>query len=296
MSLVSIVMPFLDPNPEHFEQAIESVLGQTYEDWELILVDDGSGEPARRIAERYVADQPDRMQLIPSATNRPAGVSVARNTGVEVASGEFLAMLDADDVFMPDRLARHVEVLIANPQVAMAVSDTQWWFSWGDPPEKGDEHRSAGVKPGVVAPPRFLIQILRRRGEEPGTCSMTLRRSVVMEVEGFEREWRQLYEDQVFFTKIFSRFPVFYLPGVCSRYRRVPTSLSRATPHDEALEVRGEFLAWVDDYARREVPEPYREEILAACRRGNWFLDNPRAADATRRFWKACRRVRAYLR
>ena len=69
MSLVSVIMPFLDPDVRFFQEAIESVLAQSHPDWELILVDDGSGEAARDVAARMAKDYLS-LQL---PSNRPIG-------------------------------------------------------------------------------------------------------------------------------------------------------------------------------------------------------------------------------
>lgn len=293
MPEVSIIMPFLDPHPEYFQQAIESVLAQTFIDWELLLVDDGSSPPSRSVAERFAAEHPDRIRLLDSGPLRPMGTSGARNAGIAAAGGDFIAMLDSDDIYLPERLTRHVEVLNANPDVGMVVSDALWWFSWGNPPEKGDEHRSAGVKPGIVEPPRYLARILRFRSEEPHTCSITVRQQVFERLGSYEREWWGLYEDQVMFTKILSHYAAYYLPGIDAQYRRHHASLSRSTPHEDAVDVRRVFLAWVEQYASRKAPAVHRKPILRACRHAYWLVEHPWIEYVTRRFWKLYRRAGA---
>ena len=290
---VSIIVPFLDPLPSYFEEAIDSVLAQTYTDWELILIDDGSGPEALGIAERHASADPERVRIVVSGTQRPAGISAARNAGIAVARADYLALLDADDVYLPQRLERHLAALEEAPTAAMVFSDGLYWYTWGDPPEKGDEVRRAGVRPGVVHPPIFLARILRLRAEVPCTSSVTLRASAFATVGGYEPEWRGLYEDQVLYTKILSHFPVRYLPGVLAYYRRNLSSISRSASHEESLRVRADWLDWVSEYVRVEVPEEYRPTLLAAVDSAARQLRSPVFGTLIRVAWKAWHRIGA---
>lgn len=102
--LVSIVMSA--HNAERFlRESIESVLRQTYSNWELIIVDDASTDKVLSIAESFAADEP-RIRVIRCATN--CGVSRARNLGIEAARGQYLAFLDSDDLWMRGKLDTQV--------------------------------------------------------------------------------------------------------------------------------------------------------------------------------------------
>ena len=103
--LVSIVMPA--HNCERFvEEAIRSVATQTYGNWELIVVDDCSTDKTVEIVNKYVSD---RVKLIRMDQNR--GAAIARNTGVTEARGEYLAFIDADDLWLPEKLERQVKFM-----------------------------------------------------------------------------------------------------------------------------------------------------------------------------------------
>src|SRR5437867_4320953 len=80
-------------------EAIESVLGQDYAAWELLVVDDGSTDESRAIAERYCTDPGGRIRVISHSVNQ--GMSRARNSGLRHASGEYVAFLDSDDIWQP---------------------------------------------------------------------------------------------------------------------------------------------------------------------------------------------------
>lgn len=88
-------------------EAIESVINQTYENWELIIVDDGSTDDSKNIVKSYLAD--DRVNYLEHSKNR--GIAAARNTAIAAAKGRSIAFLDQDDVWLPKKLGKQIEVL-----------------------------------------------------------------------------------------------------------------------------------------------------------------------------------------
>src|SRR5215211_5603498 len=90
---VSAIIIFL--NAEKFiEEAIESVFGQTYDDWELLLVDDGSTDYSTQIALRYAEHYPEKVRYLEHPGHENRGMSAARNLGLSHARGEYVAFLD----------------------------------------------------------------------------------------------------------------------------------------------------------------------------------------------------------
>ena len=112
---VSVVMPTYNAE-RYLAQAIDSVLAQTYRDFEFLIVNDGSSDGTLDIAEAYAQKDP-RIRII-SQENQ--GGAAARNNGMEVARGEWIAMMDADDLMLPNRLERQLAFLRENPDVAVA--------------------------------------------------------------------------------------------------------------------------------------------------------------------------------
>ena len=116
MPLVSVMMPVFNAE-EYIGQAIESVISQTYPYWELIIVDDGSTDGTSKIVERYV----DRRIKVISQIN--SGEATARNTALEAVQGEYLAFLDADDMWLPEHLEQTVSYLVNHPDADAVYSD-----------------------------------------------------------------------------------------------------------------------------------------------------------------------------
>ena len=99
--LVSVVLNFF--NAEKFiREAIESVLAQTYNNWELLLVDDRSTDGSGQIALRYARKDAERVKYLTHKEREKIGRSASLNLGIRNARGEYIAFLDADDVWLPE--------------------------------------------------------------------------------------------------------------------------------------------------------------------------------------------------
>ena len=111
--LVSIVTPCYN-SEKYIADAIKSVLDQNYSNWEMIIVDDVSYDKSTDIIEKY-ANKDSRIRLIRMPKN--SGAAVCRNRGIELAQGYYLAFLDSDDMWVPQKLAIQVEFMHANQYV-----------------------------------------------------------------------------------------------------------------------------------------------------------------------------------
>ena len=118
---VSIVTTFLNPPEGFFREALDSVLAQTFGGWELLLVNDGSGEESGRIADEYAAREP-RIRLLEHENRENRGMGASRNLAFRHARGEYVAFLDADDVWLPAKLGRQIEVLAARPELGIVTT------------------------------------------------------------------------------------------------------------------------------------------------------------------------------
>lgn len=117
--LVSVIMP-MHNSESYVRIAIDSVLAQTYEKWELIVVDDASTDHSRSIVEEY-ACRDNRVRLLINDT--PVGMPYSpRNYGIKHANGDYIAFLDSDDVWLPNKLEEQLP-LFSNSRVAVVFSD-----------------------------------------------------------------------------------------------------------------------------------------------------------------------------
>jgi glycosyltransferase involved in cell wall biosynthesis len=118
--VVSVVIPCHN-YARYLPEAVSSVLAQTFRAWELVIVDDGSTDNTVEVAQDLVARHPDRCIRLLQQAN--AGVSAARNTGIEACAGRYILPLDADDVIAPTMLEKTVEVLDSDPDIGIASTD-----------------------------------------------------------------------------------------------------------------------------------------------------------------------------
>jgi glycosyltransferase involved in cell wall biosynthesis len=215
-------------NGENFlTPAIESVLSQSYENWELLLVDDGSTDNSTQIAKDYAEKYPEKVRYLQHPNHENRGMSASRNLGIDNAKGEFIAFLDADDIWLPPKLEKQVAVLQSNPEAAMVYGRTQMWYGWTGKPEdiEHDRFRTLGVQANsLIQPPTLLNIFLKGQAETPATCGVLIRRKVIQEVGGLENNFRTMHEDQAFFAKICLQYPIFVEGDSWDKYRQHPDS------------------------------------------------------------------------
>lgn len=267
--LVSVITIFL--NADRFlEEAIESVIAQTYDDWELVLVDDGSTDRSTRIAQAYAARFPSRIRYVEHPRHENRGMSASRNLGVEVARGELIGLLDADDVYLPHHLEQHVALLDGRPDVDFVFGNTKFWYSWGDAPSpESNRIRTLGFRPGTTVKPQEAVPLLvRERVRTPPTCSVLIRMEAVQRAGGFEDSFRGTYEDQVFFYKLFHTATAYFHEGCVALYRQHADSwcaLERSSlAAGRAIGFapsRRTFLEWLEAFLRRAGTPRLRRKI-----------------------------------
>lgn len=114
--MVSVIIPTYKAT--HIGDTLESVFAQTFRDYEVIVVNDGSPETMQ--LERALLKHENRIHYL-KQNNR--GVSAARNTGIRSARGEFLAFLDSDDIWLPEFLTEQLKFFAAHPSLDMACAD-----------------------------------------------------------------------------------------------------------------------------------------------------------------------------
>jgi glycosyltransferase involved in cell wall biosynthesis len=262
--LVTAIMIFLN-GEKYIADAIDSIVAQTYSNWELVLVDDGSTDGATAIAKDYAARHPDRIRYIDHPGHANLGMSASRNSGVLEGRGNFISFLDADDYWLPGRLAHFVDVARSFPDAGMIYGPTLYWYSWAE--ARGEKTPVEGQAdfPGhldlptnkLLQPPMPLRQFLVTGGGcLPGICSLLIRRDAYDRIGGFEPSFRGLYEDQVFLSKMTATYPVVVIEEVLDYYRQHTESCCYRNIEtgeyvpDDFHPSRGRYLRWLREYLR----------------------------------------------
>jgi glycosyltransferase involved in cell wall biosynthesis len=266
-------------NAEEFiEEAVESAIAQTYDRWELLLVDDGSTDRSSAIARRYAERNPEQVRYLEHAGNENRGMSASRNLGVRNARGKYIAFLDADDVWLPQKLKQQVALLDAQPEAAMVYGLSEFWYSWAGAQEEGKDdflHHLGVPSETLIRPPALINHFFFAQDAAiPGPTDVLVRREAIEQVGGFEEEFRGAYEDEVFYAKICLNAPVFAVDTCWDRYRQHPGSSNSVVERSgEEYATRVVFLTWLASYLTEQGVKD--SEMLRALRKELWRCRHP---------------------
>ena len=219
--LISVIVPAFNAG-ETLVEAVRSVLDGSYANVEVIIVDDGSTDTTAKVVQELVRTD----NRVSSHRRENGGVSAAFNSGLERAVGEYVARIDADDLWHPDKLARQIECAQQNPEAAFIYT----WTRYID----GD-----GRVLQDAPPQRFRPHALCRGVYESligGNSSALMRRDVVQGLGGYD-ETLSSWEDLLLQLQISADHPIAHVPEYLVGYRVRPGSLS-ARPDNMLLSWR----------------------------------------------------------
>ncbi|MEG4206887.1 glycosyltransferase [Microcoleus sp. Pol7_A1] len=200
--LISVIIPVYN-GARYIVQAVESALGQTFTNLEIIVVDDGSTDRTQQVLQPYI----DRIRYI---YQKNQGVGVARNQACQLARGKFLAFLDADDYFLPSKLEKQIACFDADPTLDMV--QTGWLLV----DETGRE--ISAVKPWQQAPELDLASFIIYKCVRPS--AMMLRRNCWEDLGGFASHFR-LAEDLDFALRLTLKgYKAVWLEEILTCYRQ----------------------------------------------------------------------------
>jgi len=117
-AFISVIMPVYN-RAEFIGEAIQSILSQTYKNFELIIIDDASTDNTLKVISEFTDDD-DRILLLKNKKNE--GVAATRNRGIEIAKGEFIAFMDSDDISLPQRFEKQVKIFCSHKEVIVCGS------------------------------------------------------------------------------------------------------------------------------------------------------------------------------
>jgi glycosyltransferase involved in cell wall biosynthesis len=266
--LISIITPVFDTPVQRLAEAIESVLAQAYENWELVLIDDGSSDAELLRALPVLAARDRRITL--KSLGKHEGISAASNQGLALAHGEWITFLDHDDVIEPDALFQIVKHLQTHPAADLIYSDED---------KLGDDGFEAPLfKPDWS--PDFL-----RSYNYLGHLT-AVRRDIVQKAGGFRSQFDSAQDYDLFFRVIEQTSRIHHIPRILYHWRRSESSSAisvRQKPEqleasrlaiEDHLNRRGEPARVTVDWRthafciRRELSEPKKISVIIRSRRG----------------------------
>jgi len=222
---ISVIIPVFN-GEKYISQTINSVLTQTYENIELIIVNDGSNDDTEIIIKTF---RDSRIKYMLQANN---GVSAARNTGIGGAEGEFIAFLDADDVWLPEKLEKQLHCFANDERTSLVFSDSYFIDAYGN--------RIDGRYFQKVRPHRGAVYALLLRENFIPWPTVMIRRNILSQTGLFNSSY-STGADYDFTLRIARIFGVDYVDEPLLEYRLHSSNMSRDLG-----------LAWRETIAVRE--------------------------------------------
>jgi colanic acid/amylovoran biosynthesis glycosyltransferase len=197
-------------------RGIESVLSQSYQDFELIIIDDGSDDDTESVVQHYVDQNPGTIHYVYIPWG---GASVARNKGVELAQGEYIAFLDSDDYWHPDKLVKQVAFLDAHPHVGFVHTRCQIQLT--------DAYAPVNMVPVSDIPANDSDDYLR--GDRTISMTVMIRREIILQSRGFDETFLTT-QDTELWTRLAKKTQLALLDEVLAYVRRHTQHLSSDDP------------------------------------------------------------------
>lgn len=283
---VTVVMPVYN-GAAYLAQALDSALAQTFRSFEIVVVDDGSTDGSGDIAIEFQRRFPERILVLQQAN---AGLPSARNLALASGSGEYFALLDADDVWLPEHLQQAVAALDADPDLGLVHADVCRIDARGA--SLGTWKRDWSREPDA-----FLAIALRR--EHVACCTAVFSRECWESVGGFDPMFTGLgCEDRDLWLRIAGRYRMRYLDTVTARYRVHAGGISKR--RGRMIEARMLLLRKVARTARGAplaagmlamIHSDLGEELLAEGRWQEAAREQLRALRSSMRIWCIWRRL-----
>lgn len=232
--LISVLMPVYEPNHAYLRAAIESVLGQVYDNWQLCIADDGSSDPSVRPLLESYARRDVRIDVIHGGEH--GGISAASNSALESARGEIVALLDQDDVLRPHALLLVAQRFVVEPRLGYVYSDE-------------DKIDGRGVRKAHYFKPDWNPELLRSQNY---LCHLSaFRTDMARRAGGFRTECdgAQDWDLALRLTAMLDHDQIGHIPHVLYHWRSTPTSAASGADVKPYAVAAGRFA--VSDHLRR---------------------------------------------
>lgn len=270
--LVSVIMAAYN-NGQYVAEAADSVLAQGYPALELIIVNDGSRDDTRQVLVRY--DDDPRVTVIHQENT---GQTVAKNNGLKAARGELIAFCDADNVWLPGKLARQVPALLARPEVGVVYGEIELIDDEGRPlPHPGTRRHSGRITAQLLVTNCVTFNTTLIRGE------------IIRGLGGFDERLRMAIDYELW-LRISVDHEFLYQPEAAVGYRIWGGQMSHRTGErmDNFFRLLENFLAAHPGVVTRA--EANRAWAHSLTTRGRWLASVGRRGEA----WADYRRALGY--
>ena len=218
LQLISVIVPCYN-QAQYLSEALESVLQQTYTNWECLIINDGSQDNTKEVAEEWQQSDSRFKHLY----KENGGLSSARNYGIENSKGNYILLLDADDKYHSTFMEKGIRILLNNPKVGVITS----WLQKFD--DKNNFYHIYKTPGGNKA--SFLFDNL-----SIGTS--LFRKECWLETGGYDEKMKKGYEDWEFYIRLTQKWNVEVIPEVLFYYRKHSDSMVKEAINKYDTEIR----------------------------------------------------------
>jgi glycosyltransferase involved in cell wall biosynthesis len=193
MTLISVVIPTRNRS-ERLERAINSVFAQTFKNWEIIIVDDNSIDDTKSLVEKLNNNKISYINL-----PKQKGGAAARNIGINKSAGEYIAFLDDDDEWLPEKLAKQYNMFLKSPEIALCytgrtiIRENKYYLGFSK--KYSYKHSNSGDQYRSIMSDNFIGV----------TSSVMIKKEVLLELNGFD-ENLPCYQDYELFIRILKKW------------------------------------------------------------------------------------------
>jgi len=265
MTSVSVIIPVYQ-SANTIAEAIDSVLSQTFKDFEIIVVDDGSTDSLEEVLSKYG----EKIKLI---KQKRLGVSASRNKGIKNSSGEIVAFLDADDIWLPNKLSQQLALFNLNPHLGVVFGNVYFWN--GEIFQRKTYFDFSQPYRGKILFPLFAVDFIP-------LLSIMIRRKVLDKVGLFDESVR-FVEDYEMLLRIALNWEFDYVEGPVGAYRIGAQQVSKNFTQvaDSLLNMKEKFfLENIDVLHRANRKITNRGLFNKYLRLALWHMRDGKSADA----------------
>ncbi|MBZ0333683.1 glycosyltransferase family 2 protein [Marinobacter sp. AL4B] len=235
MPKASIIVPAYNA-AQYISKTLDSILNQSFQDFEIIIIDDGSSDQTASIIDQY--DDPRIRYHHQANSGKPA---IPRNRAIKKARGEFIFIFDSDDIMLPEKLATTIECMEQTPQAGLAFTGFACIDEGGhviNPDFLAPYQTLHNLEKIAVSDNAYLIQAREALkglavSNYLGTSGVAIRRGVFEQVGGFDEDVRNS-DDYLMWQAVASRYDFIYIPAIFHQYRVRSGSISLRSIEDRA--------------------------------------------------------------
>ncbi|CAG1020794.1 partial heptose III glucuronosyltransferase, partial [Methylococcales bacterium] len=224
LPVVAIIMPAFNAE-KYLSESVQSVLSQTVDQWELLIVDDGSQDSTREIAQCYATSYPGKIRCVIHPASKNHGQFACRILGAKKATSDLIALLDADDIWDPNYLESHLRIWndLKDQKIALSYGPVLFWHPNDKTGMTDFIQRMPSDSPKVFEPGELLEEFpLSGYAVTPCPSSTLIERPIFFQIERWKNiaKYCLAYEDQILWWFIASYYRVATHDKVLVRYRK----------------------------------------------------------------------------